>query len=499
MRKTASQNRPRFPRAKAKSPNQEQIAAILESITDGFFALDGQWRFTYVNEEAERLLQRKRCDLLGRVLWEAFPESLAFRQQAETAMACHQPIHSCIGPFRGGWIEVHAYPSVQGISVYFSDITERMRAEESLRLSEERLRLALEAADSGMWEWDLATGQHVWSEELWKLYGLEPQSCEPCYDTWLAAIHPEDREAARHCIAEAARQGTEFFLEHRVLSPDGAVRWLVSRGRLIGRSGQASRVIGIVMDVTESKRTEATLRATEKFAAAGRLAATLAHEINNPMAAVMNLLFLLAENPSLDAEARNYVNLGQQEVARVAHITQQMLGFYRETHHPVPVKLAALLDGVLELYAHRLNHALVQVQTEYEFQEEIESFPSDLRQVFSNLLANALDAMESGGALRIRVKRAREWSKTGRQGIQILLADTGPGIPGHCRPHVFDAFFTTKGERGTGLGLWVSRGIIEKLGGAIRMRSSARPGASGTCFSIFLPAKGDALAAEQNS
>lgn len=474
----------------AAEATEERIAAILESITDAFFAVDREWRFTYVNEEAERLLQLQRSALLGQVVWEMFPVAETFRQQAETALKTQRAVHFCYCPAPGKWFEVHAYPSSTGLSVYFSDITEEKQAEEALRLSEARLRLALDAANAGMWEWDLATNRHLWSEGLWKLYGVEPYSCDPCRDVWLAAVYPEDRHMARQRVSDAARDGVEFYLEYRVLDPDGTVRWLMSCGRPVrDAGGQAIRFIGIVMDITERKRADVTMRTAEKFAATGRLAATLAHEINNPLAAVMNLMFLLEENPSLDSEARGYLNLGQQELTRIAHITQQMLGFYRETQKPVPVRLAEVLDGVLGLYARKLSDSLVRVQTEYDFRGEVESFPSELRQVFSNLLANALDAMETrGGSIRVRIESAREWrGRWSRRGVRIVVADNGPGIPPEHRKRVFDAFFTTKGERGTGLGLWVTQGIVEKLGGVIRMRTSTRPGVNGTCFSIFLP------------
>jgi PAS domain S-box-containing protein len=484
-------------RTKAEAA-EERIAAILESITDAFFAVDREWRFTYVNETAERLLQRQRSALLGQPIWEMFPVAETFRWQAENALKAQRAIHFNYCPAPGTWFEVHAYPLSTGLSVYFSDVTEQKQAEEALRLSETRLRVALEAANAGMWEWDPATNQHLWSEGLWRLYGLEPHSCAPCQDTWLAAVHPEDRRLAGQRVSDAAKEGVECYLEYRILEPDGTVRWLMSCGRPVRAAGdQPVRFIGIVMDITERKLADVTLRTAEKFAATGRLAATLAHEINNPLAAVMNLLFLLEENPTLDTEARSYLEMGQQELMRIAHITRQMLGFYRETQKPVPLKPAEVLESVLGLYARKFSDSQVQVQTEYGFQGEVESFPSELRQVISNLLSNALDAMESkGGSIRIRVSPAREWKgRWSRRGVRITIGDTGPGIPSELRKRVFDAFFTTKGERGTGLGLWVSQGIIEKLGGVLRMRTSTRPNASGTCFSIFLPARTQARVA----
>jgi signal transduction histidine kinase/DNA-binding response OmpR family regulator len=239
-------------------------------------------------------------------------------------------------------------------------------------------------------------------------------------------------------------------------------------------------------DITERKRAEAALRLNEKLAATGRLAASIAHEINNPMASVTNLLYLLDTHPGLDPKSREYVSMARQEVSRISHIVKQMLGFYRESPKPVPVNLCDVLQNVLDLFRHKLDAARVRVETDFLCQDEVQAFPGEMRQVFTNLIGNAVEAIAQGGRIFVRVAAGRDWH-SGRDGIRVLVADDGPGIRPEHRARLFEPFFTTKGEKGTGLGLWLTHGIVRKHNGSIRIRTSIRPGRSGTAFSVFLP------------
>ena len=238
---------------------------------------------------------------------------------------------------------------------------------------------------------------------------------------------------------------------------------------------------------SEAVRTERTLRATEKLAATGRLAASIAHEINNPMASVTNLLYLLQHHTGLDATATEYIKLAQEELHRVTHIVRQMLGFYRESEAPIPVDLKDVIDNVLILYARRLQNTRMVVDRQFRTQATIRGFPGEIRQVFSNLIVNSIEAVGDAGRIRIDVRSGRDWSKPEVQGVRVLVADNGPGISEDARRHIFEPFFTTKGERGTGLGLWVSEGIVRKHGGSIRVRSCSSERRHGTCFSVFFP------------
>jgi signal transduction histidine kinase len=240
------------------------------------------------------------------------------------------------------------------------------------------------------------------------------------------------------------------------------------------------------------------LRITEKLAATGRMAATIAHEINNPMASVTNLLYLLSLDQQMGEPSRDYVRMAQNEVARMSHIVKQMLGFYRDSSHPVSVRLSALMDEVLALYSHRFSTGHVRIDKQYDDPREVVGYPGELRQLFSNLVVNAVEATGSRtGKIRIRVRTSRDWKNGALPGVRVTVADNGSGIEPHLRRNIFEPFFTTKGEKGTGLGLWVSHGIVGKHGGRMQLRSSISETRHGTAFSVFIPY--DSVVAEQET
>jgi len=250
------------------------------------------------------------------------------------------------------------------------------------------------------------------------------------------------------------------------------------------------KVIGaakIVRNITESNKIERALRTTEKLAAAGRMAATVAHEINNPLEAVTNLVYLAKRDLSNNDRVASYLELASLELDRVAHITRQTLGFYRDTSSPIPLNVTQTLEDLLLLYEKRLESRSIKVVRQFEEDVEITALAGEIRQAFSNLITNALDAMPSGGTLVLRVSKAHEWSNSNIHGVRITILDTGSGIDAKHRKSVFQPFFTTKRDVGTGLGLWITRGIIEKHHGSIRLKSRTGEENHGTAFSIFLP------------
>jgi signal transduction histidine kinase len=241
-----------------------------------------------------------------------------------------------------------------------------------------------------------------------------------------------------------------------------------------------------LFNIEERKRAEATLRKSEKLAATGQLAATIAHEINNPLEAVTNLMFLVSMQDGLPPQARIFVEQAERELARIAHITRQTLAFHRESSEPLPVTLKELIESVVFLYERRFREKGVQLVQDVRFQGKLHCFENEIRQLLSNLVVNALDATSKGGRVIVRVRPAREVGGR-RSGVRIVVADSGKGISREHRAKIFSPFFTTKGEKGTGLGLWVSEAIVHKHNGSLGMRSSTRPGKSGTVFSLFLP------------
>ena len=275
-------------------------------------------------------------------------------------------------------------------------------------------------------------------------------------------------------VALISRSGQEYPLE-LTGSPI-----LNDRNQLVG-------VVVVFRDITQRRQTEQTLRSSERLALAGRLSATIAHEIRNPLDTVSNLIYLLRHEEDPSNVSSQYLELASDELARIAQITGQLLTFHREAQAPVEVNLAAVLESVLVLFAPQIRKAHIYVEQRFEAVPPVRGFPGELRQVFSNFIGNALDAMPNGGKLVLHLRESSLTSDPTRRGVRITILDTGAGIPAGVRKNLFAPFFTTKGEKGTGLGLWVSRGIIDKHEGTIHLTSRMRAGKSGTAFSVFLP------------
>ena len=252
--------------------------------------------------------------------------------------------------------------------------------------------------------------------------------------------------------------------------------WLISAYPVRTTPNQVRWVGIIALDASDRKRSEEALRRSEKLAVTGRLAASIAHEINNPLEAITNLLFLLRNSSDLPDAAKQYVTMAEHEVHRIAEITQQTLRFYRQPTQPSRVTLEELLDSVLNLYQSRIHALDLQVERDYDAGGTLFCFAGEIRQVFANLVGNSIDASSNGGRLVIRARRSRDWKNPEQTGIRFAVADTGAGMEPEVREHIFEAFFTTKEVTGTGLGLWVSREIIHKHRGFVRVRSrSAAP------------------------
>lgn len=254
----------------------------------------------------------------------------------------------------------------------------------------------------------------------------------------------------------------------------------------MGPVTDAGEMVLVLTDVTDRQLAEYAVRTAEKIAATGKLANAIAHEINNPLESLTNLLYL-AENSSSVEAMRRYMSSAGHELARISRITRQTLSFHRDTHLPVAIDVGNLLADVIELFEKSAAARRIRVVFDRQPTLTIYGYPGQLSQVFGNLVRNAAEAAHPDTAVVVRV---RPFQRSGREGTRVTIHDKGGGIPKDVQKLMFDPFFTTKELRGSGLGLWVSRNLIMKHNGTIRFRSSTRPGNSGTTFEVFLPVRG---------
>jgi PAS domain S-box-containing protein len=301
-------------------------------------------------------------------------------------------------------------------------------------------------------------------------------------------VNEETREICENPVEKVLRTNTVIGLaNHTVLVARNNVEYVIddSASPIRDQRGKITGVVLIFRDVTDIKRTEAALIASEKHTVAGRLAASIAHEIHNPLDSVANLHHLLASEE--DPEKREeFLAMAKQELDRTMQISRAMLSLYREPKAPIRIDISPLIDDVLLLLDRRLADQSISVKRELEPELVVEGFPAELRQVFTNLIVNAADAAGRNGRIGIRTSRALpEESRTA--GVMIEISDSGPGISAKVEKNLFQPFFTTKGEQGTGLGLWVSMGIVQKHSGTIRIGNSDCDGFSGAAVCVYLP------------
>jgi PAS domain S-box-containing protein len=322
-----------------------------------------------------------------------------------------------------------------------------------------------------------------WNQGAEKLYGYLAD--EVLGKTVLITI-PPDRVHESRSHFERLRKGepVESYQTERLRKDGSLVSVMLSVSPLRDRKGIVIGASAIARDVSSQIRAEQALQRSEKLATAGRLTAAIAHEINNPLEAITNLLYLARRDPG---RADQHLEMAEREVQRIADVAQQTLGFVREVSDPKTLNVASTLDEVLQLYLPKLNSRHIDLQKEFQAGCEIRGFSGELHQLFSNLIVNAVDAMPEGGRLRVRVSKRHEADGRGRPGVRVTVGDTGVGISENGRAHLFEPFYTTKKDSGTGLGLWLSEGIVRKHDGSIQVRTSTRPGRSGTVFSLFLP------------
>jgi PAS domain S-box-containing protein len=366
------------------------------------------------------------------------------------------------------------------------DLTRQRQAESELRDREQRFRLLAEGLPELVWITDTVGSLIYLNDRFLKYCGIA--EAEMIGFDWQTILHPEEVERVNNAWNRSVRTGEPYLIELRLRCHDGSFRYFLARALpLLNAEGGVERWVGSCADIHDQRLAEEALRRSEKLAATGRLAASIAHEINNPLSSVINTLYLALHDPSLTPEIRKLLQTADEELARVSHITTQTLRFHRQSKAASVANLTEVMQSVVNLFRPRFAARQIEIVSECDPETAVWCFEDELRQVFANLVSNSLDATPDEGRLRVRV---RNRSSNGVPGVRVTVGDTGCGIRPEIQHRIFEPFFSTKDETGIGLGLWVSDGILRKHGGCVSIRSSTAPGRSGTVFSLFFPHDG---------
>ncbi len=361
--------------------------------------------------------------------------------------------------------------------------SERRRSQQKLRESERRFRQLANAIEQLIWTVDRDGNLTYCNRQLLDYLGYP--DLEVARGAGFAPLHPEDRDRAAAAYSRGRMQSSRFGMEYRLRrASDGEYRWhMVTVVPMEDENGEMQGWVGSATDIEDQKRKESVLITSEKLAATGRLAASIAHEINNPLEAISNLLYILGSQEHFTPDGSRYLAMAEHELMRAAQITKQTLGFYRENSGPAPFSLSDLMNEVLVLYQGKLKQKDVEVSLCGFDGAQVVATRGEVRQVFANLIGNAIDAVSRGGKVALTLKKS--WNQLA-PGWEIAVQDNGSGIDPHIIDKIFQPFFTTKKSVGTGLGLWVCREIIEKHGGRITVTSDGGQ-RTGSVFYVFLP------------
>jgi PAS domain S-box-containing protein len=480
--------------------NSLLLQAIIDSSDDAIISKDLNGTVTSWNRAAERMFGYSAAEIVGKSILTIVPPELQSDEPRflSTIRAGERIDHFETVRCRKDGTRLNISLSISpvrdqsgniiGAAKVARDITQQRIDQRAAR----HLAAVVESSDDGIISKDLNGFVTSWNPAAEHIFGYTAQ--EAIGRNILFLIPPE-LHGDEPIILGKIRAGEriEHFETIRLhkngtrLDVSLTVSPILDGGKIVGASK-------IVRDVTRQRKMEAALHISERLASVGRLAATIAHEINNPLEAVTNFIYLARQAPDLPENVAEYLKVADHELARVAHVAQQTLGFYRDQTRPVHVDVAAAVDDVLTIYHSRISYKDLRVETRIEPSLRFYTLHGQLKQVLLNLVANAVDASHQSGRLAITA-RLRKAFRSGANVLSLTVADTGTGISLQDREKVFEPFYTTKKDVGTGLGLWITRDLLEKKGGHIRLRS--RTGKkSGTAMTVFLPEEAHASAEE---
>ena len=466
-------------------------AAVVDSFKDPIISEDLTGRILGWNHAAARVFGYEEAEMMGQSILRLIPPNLHIEENERLRKL---EADEAIDPYETDWLRkdgakvpvfVTVYPvrneagTIIGASRIASDLSDRSRDDES------RFRLAtiVDSADDAIISKDLNGIVKTWNGGAQRMFGYTPEEMigEPILRLIPEELHYEETEILQKL--RAGKRIDHYETTRRKKNGD-SVEVSVTISPIRDESGRVTGASKIARDISDRRRIERLLLQSEKLAATGRMAATIAHEINNPLEAVMNLIFLARQHSETSGKVHQYLLTAEEELERVSHIARQTLGYYRDTGSPIEVHLHDLIENILTVYHARLLSSEISVDTRFNDLQKILVSKGEMLQVFTNIIANAVDAMRQGGSLTISIRKVIASSG---DGIQTVIQDSGTGIEQKHLENIFEPFFTTKGELGTGIGLWVARQLVERRGGQISVASSTEPGKSGTTITIFLP------------
>lgn len=467
------------------------LNALVDSCDDAIISKDLGGIICSWNGAAIRLFGYEPDEMIGRSMLALIPEDL---EGEEAEMLAKVKAGERIDHYEttrlkknGGLINVSLTVSpirndrgkIIGSSNIAHDLSERARTDETAL----RLAAIVESSDDAILSKNLDGIITSWNKGATCIFGY---AAEEMIGQSVLRLIPETLHAEEQAILRKMRSGgrLDHYETKRVNKRGEILDISMTISPIKDRSGRLIGTSKIARDITAQKQMERLLIRSGKLAATGRMASTIAHEINNPLESVMNLVFLARRGSPTKSQARGYLQTAEAELERISHITRQTLGYCRDNGKPLEVDLHELVQDVLSLYHSKLHNRAIGVECQFEPCRTLVIRKGELMQVLSNLLANSIDAMPQGGSLKFAVK---ETTVDGRCGAQVVIQDRGTGIPEEDLKNVFDPFFSTKGDSGTGIGLWVAKQLIEGQGGVIEISSTTVSGNSGTSVCIFLP------------
>jgi PAS domain S-box-containing protein len=493
----------------AESDRWKQLyEAVLANTPDLGYVFDLHHRFTYANDALLAMWGKtweeaigRNCLELGYEPWHAAMHDREIEQVIATKKAIRGEV-----PFNGtngrriyDYIFFPVFGSnreVEAVGGTTRDITDIKEAEHVLRWQSTQQSILVDEAPLGVYLIDSNFRIQQVNPIALPVFGditnLIGRDVEEVFRImWGKELADELVQIFRRVLETG--EPYEIEQQPRVRADRGVTEYYESRIVRVPIAQGKNGLVCYFRDISARVKAEEALRQTEKLTAAGRLAATVAHEINNPLEAVTNLLFLARNDTSLSKETRSYLAMANKELDRAAHVARQTLGFYRDTAAPCWLDPAQTIKDLARLYSHRLRDRDFTLETSGGDPVQVFAAGGEFRQVFSNLLVNAADATESGsGKIRVTVRAVTDWTRPGASGVRISVADNGYGIDPSHLAKIFNAFYSTKKEIGTGLGLWLVRSILQRHQARIKVRSRSRSRPNGTTFSIFWPNPGEA-------